>query len=269
MRMQDFAQLKEAWESADNFQKERIIDEMQKLGTPEGEEFIRNVLSDPQTYPHVRGWAARALRRTAEEKSVAILLSRLEWDMNPFVKSMCADSIAKNAEYINTLDRTMREKIITVLREAAADNDFDVRRKAVLALAKFRDEKSLDAMVDMIGKLQMLEGVTDYEEISLALCEMKRAEAATILAFAKTMESSQDLVLAEKMMNATDELLRKRHMDETWRSRLMSAMRTCRNKLALSRKPAGESFVDDKLGIRFARPSSIAEPIAPSRDKAK
>jgi len=266
--MEDFARLKKAWGTADDFQKEGIITEMENLCVPEAEEFIRGVLSSQKEYYHVRGWAARALRRTAEPKSIAALAYRLEWDINPFVKSMCADSIAKNAEFINTLEGAVREKIITVLREAAASDDFDVRRKAVLALAGFRDEKSLDAMVDAVGKLQMQEGVTDYEEISLALCEMGRVELASVLAFAKTMEHSLSLELAEKMMKATGELLRKRHMDETWRGRLMGAMRVCKNKLAANRRPPGESFVDNKLGIRFARPS-IAEPITPGSPSKK
>jgi len=266
--MGDFAGLKKEWGIADEFQKEMIISEMEKLCAPEAEEFIRGVLSSQTEYYHVRGWAARALRRTADPKTIAALVYRLEWDINPFVKSMCADSIAKNSGFVNTLERAMREKIIMVLREAAANDDFDVQRKAVLALARFRDEKSLDAMVEMIGKLQIEEGVADYEEISLALCELGRAEAVTVLAFAKTMENSLNPELAEKMMKGAGELLRKHHMDETWRSRLTGAMRVCRNKLDSNRRPPGESFMDDKLGIRFTRPS-IAESIAPPSPAAK
>ena len=266
--MQNLAELRKAWETADNFQKEMIISEMKKLCAPEAEEFIRGVLSSQSEYYHVRGWAARALRRTADPKTIAALVYKLEWDINPFVKSMCADSIAKNAEFINTLERGTREKTIMVLREAAANDDFEVGRKAVLALAQFRDAQSLDAMVGTIGRLGIVEGQTDYEEITLALCEMGRVELATVLAFAKTMENSLSMRHAEKMMKAAAELIRKRQMDESWRSRLTVAIRVCRNKLDANKRPSGVSFVDDKLGARFERPS-IAEPIAPPSPAAK
>lgn len=260
--MQDFAGLKKEWKVANDFRKEGIINDMEKLCTPEAEDFIRGVLAS-QEYYHVRGWAARALRRTADPRTIAALISKLEWDMNLFVKSMCAASIAKNAEYINTLDKATREKVVAALREASGNDDLGVRQKAVLGLARFMDSKSQDVMVKTIGKLGIMEGVTDYEEISLALCWMGALEAITVLAFARTMELSQDLALAEKMVDATDKLLRRKHMDETWRARLMGAIRLCRNRLDANKRPSGESFVDKTLGIRFDRPG-IAKPIPPA-----
>lgn len=265
--MQEFARLEKAWECADNFQKERIIDEMQMLGTPEAWEFIRNVLSDQQIYPHVRGWAARALRSSRDQKTILLLLNRLEWDADPFVRAMCAESLARNAEHINVLGRATRENAIRVLREACASNDLNVWAKSVLALARLRDGQSVDEMVRALNKLDIVEGMTDYEEIALALCEMGEVRLSTVIAFAKTMEASYSPEHAEKMLKATGELLRKRHINEAWRSRLAGAMRVCRNKLEASKRPAGESFIDDTLGVRFARPS-IAKPI-PSRNKAK
>jgi HEAT repeat protein len=266
--MQDFKGLKTAWEgTTDNFQREQIITLMGRLGGAESWEFIRNALSNGKVFPHVRGWAARILGGSADQKTVAVLLGRLEWDIDPFVKSMCASSIAKLAEYINTLDRGTKENVISALREASGNEDFGVRQKAALGLAKFMDSKSQDVMVRVIVKLDIMEGVTDYEEISLALCRIGVVEAITVIAFARTMESSHDMALAEKMMDATGELLRKRLMDETWRSRLTVAMRACRNKLEANKRPAGESFVDRGLGVRFSRPTHIAEPIPPALPK--
>ncbi|MDD2655528.1 MAG: HEAT repeat domain-containing protein [Candidatus ainarchaeum sp.] len=266
--MQDFRGLRAEWEGADNFQREQIITSMGRLGGAESWEFIRNALSDSKVFPHVRGWAARTLGGSADQKTVAVLLNRLEWDMDPFVKSMCAASIAKLAEYINTLGRATRETAISALRDASGNDDLVVRQKAALGLAGFMDGKSQDVMVRTVIKLDILEGVTDYEEISLALCRMGVLEVVTVLAFAKTMETSHDLALAEKMMDATGKLLRKFQMDETWRSRLMGAMRVCKNRLEANRRPAGESFVDKTLGIRFERPRRIAQPIPPL-EKAK
>jgi len=265
---EDFCRLRDAWATATNFKKEAIISRMEKLGAPEAEEFIRNVLSDGEEYYHVRGWAARSLRKATSPGTVTALVHGLEWGGDPFIRSMCADSIAKNAEFINALGREARERVLTALRQAASDGDFGVQKKAVLALARLRDRESMDAMVKVIRKIEIEEGITDYEEISLALCEMGRVEMESVIAFSKTLRQSRSQELSERMLEAAGELLKKKRLGEMWRGELMAAMRVRRNKLAIARRPPGESFVDDKLGARFTRPS-IAMPVERPSTAAK
>lgn len=257
--MDNFANLVRAWEGAGDFEKERIISRMEGIGTPEAWDFIRKVLLSREVYSHVRGWAARALGGCGDKEAMEALVNRLEWDPDPFVKAMCASSLAKMAERINAMGLGARERAVAALREAAQSSDALVRQKAAAGLARFMDTESRAAILDALGKLDVVEGMSDYEEMALSLCRMGEVSLSSVIAFARTMELSHDLRLAEEMMEAVKELMRRRHMSEMWRSRLTDAIAACRKRLDAGRRPSGETFVDKRLGVRFARPS-IAEP---------
>ncbi len=261
--MESLGSLKEKWEAAEWQAQASLALEIGKLGSPEAEGFLAEVLRNDENY-FVRGFAALALSGAKSVESILLLAEKLnreaifQCDENVFVRAMCAEALGKNAEGTRKVGGAAEELVFRILRKALDDEPMVVE-KAIPALGKLGDRDSVGRMYRATQeKLVALDGKIDLGPIALALCEMGLTEPRALGAYVKVLVESQNMEVAGTVMEKVGEFLR---ADPTIdiNGKLSSAIRTYRNKCELAKAAERQgSYVDSVLG-RVARVSYVKE----------
>lgn len=238
--------------------------EIGKLGTPEAEKFLAEVLRNEKNY-FVRGFAALALSHAKGLETILLLAEKLnkeaifQCDENVFVRARCAEALGNNAVSIKGLGGAARGLVLSSLRKSLGDEPMVVE-KAIPALGKLGDRESVGRMYRATQeKLVALDGKIDLGPVALAMCEMGITEPHALGAYVNILVGSQDMELAGKVMEKVRELLRGNPTIDMG-GKISSAIRTYLNKceLAKAAEKHGGSYVDSVLG-RVKKPSYMGE----------